>query len=986
MQNTLCDFADFLVQQSLQLCILFAIVFAATRCLRSACAHWRYLLWLVVIAKCLTPPLVDLPLPVLRSAPGAAPATEVVERTEPDPPPATILVAKDLSLGDSTPEPPPTSTAAPIPRGVLSTPEPPARIAPSTWVVAIWFVGFVACFAVIARRFWQTQQRLRRTRKPVDEATQELLAEIAGELGMTKPPTSFTTGTSDQPFVWGWVSGCIYLPTHFADLGDVVSRRAILTHELAHVLRRDAGVNLVQLVVQSIFYFHPLIWWANREVRREREKCCDEFVLSVCKASPRQYCEAIVDVLARAVEGRTSTPVLAVGGPLDAVEQRIAAILAPNRRFYRHPSWLAKCAALAIACCVLPTAFVLTGRAEPAKDAKTAKEASPDEKQRPSAARDKWQPAQRFEVRIIDSETQKPLTDVTLELQNMGEGIDFQDVKTYKTDADGRAVLQLPDLPPTAVRVYPSKAGYVPLRVYWEEAPWPKLPATVTVPLTRGSLFGGVVKNEEGEPVEGVSVTLNYWASGEGNLPHVRANVDATVKTDAQGRWRLDNMPAQVEPSKLYIHFNHPDYVSDRLRRGYTPRPNYEQAPINEFFKQTAITTLRRGETLHGLVLDKDGNAIPKAAIHLDEQYWWLKEKPIASTDENGRFRIVGLEVAPDAATPPLLTVQAAGYAPNLVSLRDLNAFTTVTLERGHTVRGRVVDEGGKPLKGVDVIERRWREQTSRLGLGMKTGADGRFKLTDLPSDPIDYDFDKDGFVSVDGFTMTPREEEYVVTLKPWIKITGSVFDAETNQPIERFALVKGIDYEDGRAPHWLRYATQHVGGGRYTTDFSQDLAWRLRVEAPGYLPGESRIFRPHKTDRGEIVYDFRLHKAVPLSGTVLSAGGEGLAGAKVYLATSWLNVNKRRVPHHNDNLVVTTDTRGRFEFPPEVEPFCLVAVHDDGLAMVTEKDFAASTQLKIQPWTAANEQQQIIRRPSPGVYVSFPPPEKQPAPEPPPK
>ena len=110
------------------------------------------------------------------------------------------------------------------------------------------------------------------------------------------------------------------------------------------------------------------------------------------------------------------------------------------------------------------------------------------------------------------------------------------------------------------------------------------------------------------------------------------------------------------------------------------------------------------------------------------------------------------------------------------------------------------------------------------------------------------------------------------------------------------------------------------------------------------------------------------------MSGTVLNLKGEPLAGADVYLAINRVNIDDRKVIYHDGSLATKTDKAGRFTFPAEVEPFCLVAVHEDGIAMVTEKGFAESTELRIRPWTADNKQLQIIRRPAPGQYVSFPP------------
>ena len=65
MESTLNSIAAYLTQQSCQVAVVFGLVLVATQALRGASAHWRYLLWLVVIAKCIVPPVFMLPLAVL---------------------------------------------------------------------------------------------------------------------------------------------------------------------------------------------------------------------------------------------------------------------------------------------------------------------------------------------------------------------------------------------------------------------------------------------------------------------------------------------------------------------------------------------------------------------------------------------------------------------------------------------------------------------------------------------------------------------------------------------------------------------------------------------------------------------------------------------------------------------------------------------------------------------------------------------------------
>jgi len=55
------------------------------------------------------------------------------------------------------------------------------------------------------------------------------------------------------------------------------------------------------------------------------------------------------------------------------------------------------------------------------------------------------------------------------------------------------------------------------------------------------------------------------------------------------------------------------------------------------------------------------------------------------------------------------------------------------------------------------------------------------------------------------------------------------------------------------------------------------------------------------------------------------------------------------------DSPPVKTDAAGRFEFPAEVEPFCIVVVHEEGIGMITEKQLADSQQIQIKPWKESN-------------------------------
>jgi len=167
-----------------------------------------------------------------------------------------------------------------------------------------------------------------------------------------------------QPFVWGLLRGSIYLPANFLNIKKPEHQKSVLGHELSHVIRFDAAVNLLQVIAQAIFWFHPFVWLANRKIRAEREKCCDEMAVARLNASPKDYSSAIVEILVARNESTRPVPSLAVAGPVKNIEERIKTMMKPGKKFYKRPSLISATIVILIALLTVPTALVLTARAE----------------------------------------------------------------------------------------------------------------------------------------------------------------------------------------------------------------------------------------------------------------------------------------------------------------------------------------------------------------------------------------------------------------------------------------------------------------------------------------------------------------------------------------------------------------------------------------------------------------------------------------------
>ena len=141
-------------------------------------------------------------------------------------------------------------------------------------------------------------------------------------------------------------------------------KRQVLGHELSHVQRFDAVVNILQVIAQAIFWFHPFVWWANKKIRAEREKCCDEMAIAHLGAKAKDYSTAIVNTLIAEHESTRPVPSLAVAGPVKNIEERIKTIMKPGKKFYKRPSSSAVIVLMLAALLTVPIGCVLTRRAK----------------------------------------------------------------------------------------------------------------------------------------------------------------------------------------------------------------------------------------------------------------------------------------------------------------------------------------------------------------------------------------------------------------------------------------------------------------------------------------------------------------------------------------------------------------------------------------------------------------------------------------------
>jgi beta-lactamase regulating signal transducer with metallopeptidase domain len=105
---------------------------------------------------------------------------------------------------------------------------------------------------------------------------------------------------------------------------------AVLAHEIAHLRRRDPLVNTVQILLAGIWWFHPVYWLLTRQIRRVREDCCDDLVLTRQIAPDDRYCQILLDAARASWCATTGAAVLGFGESGRSLRQRLLRILNPR--------------------------------------------------------------------------------------------------------------------------------------------------------------------------------------------------------------------------------------------------------------------------------------------------------------------------------------------------------------------------------------------------------------------------------------------------------------------------------------------------------------------------------------------------------------------------------------------------------------------------------------------------------------------------------
>lgn len=259
--------------------------------------------------------------------------------------PLTVLKsALAMSTGDTSDAAPEVTAllAAIANAGIIdesfATSEPVDALRYDGWGVAIQWMTIAWCTGVVllSLRLLAGFIGLRRFYRQSSDVPDDLLKaalRMAQALGLRHVPKLVVSSRVAEAIAFGFLRPVIVFPAAWLSELPPNVIEAVLAHELAHIRRYDLWVNLFQRVAETLLFFHPAVWWISRQVRVDREMCCDE--LAVAATQQRLAYVSALEVVARRTFGVSGlTLATGIGGRKMQLLERVRNVLGmpPTRR------------------------------------------------------------------------------------------------------------------------------------------------------------------------------------------------------------------------------------------------------------------------------------------------------------------------------------------------------------------------------------------------------------------------------------------------------------------------------------------------------------------------------------------------------------------------------------------------------------------------------------------------------------------------------
>ncbi len=407
--------------------VMALLVLAVTRVWKNP--HVAHMLWLLVLAKLVTPPLWHISIPVPHVFASFSQSDDISNQNHNE----DRSVSSELEVAEPASwehAPPSLDEHRRIPvdvesyGSVLELAETSRRVhltveastasheaigegssasdqeAPdrTSWWLAIpallWIGGSLVWITALSYRLVYFNRLLSQT-LPAKGKLKRTAEMIARQLSLRRLPDLRLTEAVVSPMVWpvGY-RPMVVLPKQLIDGMDSEQLSAIVAHEFGHLQRGDHWVRSLEFVVVSLYWWNPVVWWVRRELHAAEESCCDALVLRMYSDSAAAYGNALLHTNEFVLSGQVPSPVLASGfGHSCSLKRRVEMIL--KNEYGKPASRVVRLILAAIAIGILPMAARVA----------LAQTKTPPQIEDASATESDAQPAQtRIRVPVVTSE------------------------------------------------------------------------------------------------------------------------------------------------------------------------------------------------------------------------------------------------------------------------------------------------------------------------------------------------------------------------------------------------------------------------------------------------------------------------------------------------------------------------------------------------------------------------------------------------------
>src|SRR5690242_15269326 len=198
---------------------------------------------------------------------------------------------------------------------------PPSQPAAILWFVEVWFLGVVLLSLRTAGGLFLIERMRRKELKPVGRELYLKCIALQLRMGFERVIRYCECDRLDAPAAFGWIRPVVLLPVQALSGLTEDQIEAVIAHELAHIRRLDGFVNLFQIGVETLLFYHPAVWWVSQRIRIEREHCCDDEAVALC-GDAVTYARALTQM----EEWRTA-PSLMMAANRSPLSQRVVRLL-----------------------------------------------------------------------------------------------------------------------------------------------------------------------------------------------------------------------------------------------------------------------------------------------------------------------------------------------------------------------------------------------------------------------------------------------------------------------------------------------------------------------------------------------------------------------------------------------------------------------------------------------------------------------------------